>query len=133
MRELTDETFEHEVRVLRRRRQAWHVRRVVREVAVHLENEVRAKLERTPEACEIGGAEAFLALPMQHVHVVVLGGQAIGDLPCSVGRVVVDHEHVQVVEVEPAKCRDHRLEVLALVVRGEADQVAHGPYHRRGG
>ena len=34
---------------------------------------------------------------------------------------------------ELAERGDHRLEVLALVVRGQADEVLHGPYHREGG
>ena len=88
------------------------------EVAVHLEDPLRTHLQRAVESGEVGGAEALLLLPVQHVDALVGGGQAVRDLSGPIRRVVVDHEHVQVVDVEPAQRVDHRLQVLALVVRG---------------
>ena len=55
---------------------------------------------------------------MEDLHVVELGGEAVGQLARPVGGVVVDHEDVHVLVAERAQ---HRLEVLALVVRGKTD------------
>ena len=80
--------------------------------------------ERAPEACEIRRAEAFLRVAVQHRHEVELLREPVGELAGAVGRVVVDHEHADAVRRERA---EHRLEVLALVVRRQADRgVRHG-------
>ena len=50
---------EHEVGVLRRREQPRHVGRVVREVAVHLDDQLGARVERAAEAGEVGRARAL--------------------------------------------------------------------------
>ena len=58
---------EHEVGAgLGRRDQARHVLRVVREVAVHLEHELGAVVERAPEAREVRGPESLLGRAVQH-------------------------------------------------------------------
>ena len=95
------------------------------EVAVHRRHEVGAGLERAPEAGDVGGPQALLALAVEYVQRVELGGEPVRELPGPVGRRVVDR---------PARGRRgrcsvehaddgprHRLEVLALVVGGEAD------------
>ncbi len=94
----------------------------MREVAVHLEDELRPVGERAPEAGEVRGAEPFLARAVQDGYVRVLGREAVGELARPVRRAVVDHEHRDVVLAERVH---HRLEVLALVVRGQADGRAH--------
>ena len=91
---------------------------IVREVAVHLEDQLRSVCEGPLEAREIRGAEALLALAMEHGNEVELGRQPVGDLTGSIGRVVVDHEHAHAKRREGA---EHRLDVLALVVGREAD------------
>jgi hypothetical protein len=54
---------------------------------------------------------------------VELRSETIGDFARAVRRVVVDHEHIDVVRRE---CVQHQLEVLSLVVGREADgRVAH--------
>ena len=107
------------------------VGRVVREVAVHLEDQLGAVLERAAEAGEVRGAEALLARAVQDGHAVELGGERVRDVSGAVGRVVVDHEHAHAEAVQRA---NHALDVLALVVGGEADGGAQGAaYHRRDG
>ena len=93
---------EHEVCVVSGLRQARHVARIVGKVAVHLEDPLRAHLQRAVEPGEVGGAEALLPLPVQHVDALVGAGEAVRDLPGPVRRVVVDNEHVQVLELESA-------------------------------
>ena len=68
----------------------------MREVAVHLEDELGAVGERAAEAGDVGGPEALLALAVEHVDVGELGREAVGELAGAVGRVVVDHEHAHV-------------------------------------
>ena len=55
------------------------------EVAVHLHDQLGAVGECVPEAREVGGPEAFLPLPVQHVDPVELGGQPVRDLARAVG------------------------------------------------
>ena len=103
------------------RDQSWHVVRVVGEVAVHLEHELGAVVERAAEAGQVGGPEPLLRRRGAAPRPRLLGGEPVGEVASPVGRVVVDHQHA-VVGPEPLEQRaHHRLEVLALVVGGEAD------------
>ncbi len=95
-----------------------HVGRVVREVAVHLEHELGAAREDVPEPVDVGAAESLLPRPVEHFDPGKFGGEPIGDLARPVGGVVVDDKDVHVLVRERAH---HRLEVLALVVRRQAD------------
>src|SRR5256884_5488778 len=60
---------------------------------------------------------------MQDLHVVELGGESLGEFSCPVRRVVVDHENAHALFPERVQ---HRLEILELVVGGEAND---GPRH----
>ena len=66
----------------------------MRAVGVHLDDDVVAVLERPVEAGEVGGAEALLALAVQHVDVVVGGGEPSAIAAGAVGAVVVGDEDV---------------------------------------
>src|SRR5919204_3044697 len=55
---------------------------------------------------------------MENADVAELGGEPVGDLAGAVRGVVVDDENVHVLVAERAQ---HRLEILALVVRGQAN------------
>jgi hypothetical protein len=101
-----------------RRDEPWNVGRVVREVAVHLEDQVGVGAECVSEGGEVGGTEPFLAGSMQHGDVVELRREPVGDLAGAVRGVVVDHEDADAVRAERVH---HVLEVLALVVRRQAD------------
>ena len=57
----------------------------MREVGVHLEDQVGALRERNLEAREVGAPEALLARPVEHADPLDLLGQAIGDLTRAVG------------------------------------------------
>src|SRR5439155_17138149 len=74
--------------------------------------------ERVSEAGQIGGTETLLALAVENVDVAELPGEPVGELAGPVGGVVVDHQDADALVAERAQ---HRLEVLALVVGGEAD------------
>src|SRR6478752_7548152 len=111
-----------------------HVRRIVREVAVHLQDELGALVERAAEAGEVRRAEPLLALAMEDGDERQLRGEAIGELPGAVGRVVVDHEHAVAVAQNALQGAQHRLEILVLVVGRQADGGAHvGAYDRHHG
>src|SRR5207247_8787148 len=64
----------------------------------------------------------LLALAVKHRDVVEFLREPVGELARPVRRVVVDDEHRDTVLSERA---DHPLEVLALVVGGQADGRAH--------
>src|SRR5262249_8227418 len=80
--------------------------------------------KRAPEAGEVRRTEPFLHRPVENADVVELLGEAIGELTGAVGRVVVDDEDVHALVAERAQ---HRVEVLALVVRGGADSGSRHP------
>ena len=94
----------------------------MREIAVHLEDELGAVGQRLSKARDVGGAEPLLARPVEYVHVVELLRQAVGEPTGPVRRIVVDHEDTHALFAQRA---EHRLEVLALVVCGQADDRGH--------
>ncbi len=111
---------------LARSDQAGHVLRIVGEVAVDLEHELGPRRQGPAEPRDVGGPKALLGGAMQHVDPGQLGRERIGDRAGAVGRVVVDHENAVAGGIEhSAECPHHRLQVLALVVRGETDQSPH--------
>src|SRR5205814_536668 len=75
----------HEVDVAGGLDQARQVGRVVREVAVDLDDQLGVPVENAPEAGQVGGAETLLPLAVEHLDVVELGGQPVGQLAGSVG------------------------------------------------
>src|SRR5262249_55939812 len=95
------------------------------EVAVHLENELRAVAQRTPKARDVGRPESLLRRPVQHVDVAELQSEPVGEVAGTVRRGVVDHEDPVAVAQHRTQRAHHRLEVLELVVRREADGRAH--------
>jgi hypothetical protein len=98
----------------------------VGEVTVHLEHELGAVGERTAEAGEVGRPEALFARPVEDVDEGKLRCEPVGDLAGAVGRAVVDDEHAVLRPKHRAERVHHRLEVLLLVVGGQADRCAHG-------
>ena len=111
---------EHQVGIARGGDQPRHVGRVVREVGVHLEDQLGPAGQRLPEARDVGAPEALLAAAVQHLDGLVLGGEPVRDRTGAVGRVVVHHEHAVLARrlgQLGEHGRDDRLEVLGLVVR----------------
>ena len=95
------------------------------EVAVHLEHELGAVGQSTPEPGDVRRPDPLLGCAVEHRDPRQLPGQSVGDLAGPVGRSVVDHEHAVARGVQDVAERPHhRLEVLALVVRREADDGA---------
>lgn len=115
---------EHEVGLSGGSDEPGKVGRAVREVTVHLDDEVGAGCERLPEPRQVRRAEALLARAVQHVEERAAGSQLVGELAGPVGGVVVDDED-SALDASPRERlvngHDEWLEVLALVVGGEAD------------
>ena len=63
---------------------------------------------------------------MEDVHVPELGREPIGEPTGSIGRVVVDDEHPAALGEHLAEAAQHGLEVVPLVVCGQADDGSHG-------
>ena len=85
---------DHQVGPLGSLQQARQIGRVMGEVGVHLQDQRGAAGEGAPEAGDVGGAESFLAWPVQDADVLVALGQPLGDLPGAVGRTVIDDQDV---------------------------------------
>src|SRR5262249_26097524 len=73
--------------------QSWYVLRVVREVAVDLDNELGAARERVVEAGDVRRPEPFLGGAVEHLDPRQRRRQPVRELPGAVRRVVVDHEN----------------------------------------
>ena len=104
------------------------VGRVVGEVAVHRGDELRAVAQGALEPGDVRGPEALFALAVQDVEEGELPRQLVREAARPVGGRVVDHEHAPVERMlaeHGPEGTDHRLEVLALVVGGKADDQPH--------
>ncbi|GAA3073713.1 hypothetical protein GCM10020000_68290 [Streptomyces olivoverticillatus] len=84
-------------------------------VGVHFHQDAVAVVQAPAEARQIGGPQPLLALPVQHLDVVVVGGQLVGELAGAVGTVVVGDEDVRLRYGLPYP-GDDGLDVLRLVV-----------------
>ena len=100
------------------------------EVEVHLQDQA-GPISRAPEAVEVRRPESLLARPMEDVDPVARPARrsAISPVPSGELSSITSTSRPHAALAEGA---DHRLEVLALVVRGEAD-TDHVPYDRRRG
>ena len=104
---------------------------IVGEVRVHLEHELGPGAKRPPEPGEVRGADPLLLAPVQHLDVLALDGEPIGELTGAVRGVVVDDEEPVIGRGGRERARrrlDDRLEVLHLVVGGQHEP---GPGHGR--
>ncbi len=84
----------HQIGVLGQREELWQVDGIVREIGVHLEDEVVALLDGVMEASDIRGSQAHLAGAMQHVNGAIARGQFVGDFAGAIGRIIVDDKEV---------------------------------------
>ncbi len=92
----------------------------MREVGVHLDHSLGARIQRVGETREIRRAEAGLPRSVQHLDPFALGRQAVGDRAGAVRRGVVDHQHVGARQGGEHAAHDG-LESGRLVVGGKDD------------
>jgi len=100
----------------------------VREIAVHLGDQVGTLGEGTREAVEVRRSDPSPLRPVQDGGVVQLLREPGGDLARAVAGAVVDDQHAAVEAVlreDSSEGTNERLDVLTLVVRGHADGQAH--------
>ena len=110
-----------------RRDQSGQIGRIVPEVGVHLDDNLRVAFEKVVEGSGIGGAESFLCLAMHDRYPVVIPAESVGNATGAVGGGVIDYENV-VSEVGDGSGQVGK--VLALVVGGYDDRDPlrrHGP------
>ena len=86
---------EHQIGVANRGQKLRQVAGIVREVCVHLKDEGVVALERPLEPRQIRTAKSLLPCAMKHMNARIGGGQLIGELSGAVGRVVINHQHVE--------------------------------------
>ncbi len=96
----------------------------MREIGVHLEDQLRAAVQGQLESGQVGLPEALLAGAVQDLHVRVVLRQPVGELSGPVGRGVVHHQD-RVVGRRAGQRGPHgaheRLEVVSLVVGRQDD------------
>ncbi len=96
------------------------------EVGVHRDGEVGALRNRSAEPGDVGGAEAELALAVDHLDApVVLRRQPVGDLAGAVGGGVVDDDHADVYGLGEQPL-DERRDVLSFVIGWDDDAGGQG-------
>src|SRR5262245_6158333 len=95
--------------------------RPVRAIGVHLDEDVVISLEPPAETSDVRGPEALLAIPVEHMDLRILGGEAIGKLASAVWTRIVHNQDVDRRDggANPA---DDPLDVLSLVVRRDSNQ-----------
>ena len=99
--------------------------RGMREVRVHLHDEVGRERERSPEALLVGRADAEAGTVVDEVHARVGGGERLDRSRRAIGRVVVDDQDVAV--GRRTHGGDELRDVLPLVVgRDDDDRARHG-------
>ena len=87
---------DHQVGILRGLQKLRNVHRVVRKIAIHLENKImREVLQYVLERRDVSSAQTFFACSMQYKNPFgMLPAQLVGDLACAVGGVVVNDQDV---------------------------------------
>ena len=115
----------HEVAVTRRFQEAWNVLRIVREITVHLENELVVALEGPSKTGAVGSAEAILRGPVQDVRPRLSLGEGFREGAGAVGRVVVYHQHIGLSREGEQPLRE-KGQILPFIVGGYDDK---GPDH----
>ena len=93
---------------------ARQVFRVVGQIRVHLENQIRARLERVAQTVDVRPSEAAGALPMHHFDPSRMPAREFfGDLAGPVRRGVIDDQHPKPRMRENAR-RENRQILLSL-------------------
>jgi hypothetical protein len=97
------------------------VRRIMREVGVHLADQVRVAMKRQAEALDVRAPEAALVGPVDDLQTPKGSArQIVGQLTRAVRRLIVDDHHRVAFVLE--NLTDERRQVLALVVGRDDDQ-----------
>ena len=100
------------------------VLRIVRQVRVHLADEVGVGEDSAAKSFEVGDAQAALAGPMQRLHASrILLAERVGNLAGAVGRLIVEHHHVHAGDRH--QIGDEDRQVVLLVVGRNQDQRLH--------
>ena len=96
----------------------------MRQVGIHLADQVGVTGDGVPEALEVRHAAATLAGAMQHPHPAgILHRQSIGHRAGAVGRLIVEHHHLGARHREDVGHQDRQ--VLPFVVCRDQDQRLH--------
>ena len=103
--------------------QAQQIFGVVREIAIHLEDEPVVACQGPLEPCDVGCAEPELAFPFEQVNALgVLGLGFLDQRRGAIGRSVVHHEDVEG-ERQTHDGVQHPHDVFLFVVRRNDDQA----------
>jgi hypothetical protein len=68
--------------------------RPMRAIGVHLDEDLVVSLESPAETSDVSGAKTLLGVPVEHMDLQIIGGQAIGKLPRPVWTGVVHNQDV---------------------------------------
>ena len=102
---------------------------IVRQIAIHLEDELIVSLQGPLERLTICPPKTILFLLMEHVHAWIFGGNFVRQLSRAVGRVAIHHQQFDFrgMAHEPL---DNDREIILLVVSRDDDEgfLAHRVY-----
>src|SRR5260221_4509691 len=105
----------------------------MREIGIHLERRLVAVLQGIPKACEIGGAQPQFAGAVEHMHPGVPLLYLVGELPCAIGGMLLDDQHIGLLRIRKALF-EQRTQILNLVIGWDNHQRLHtilSPFYSR--
>ena len=97
--------------------------RGVREVRIHLYDDVCFEAQRLREPCLVGGTEALLLWAVQDVEARLVLGELFRELAGSVWRIVIDDQDLDA-RILGEDARDEIRQVFDLIVGGNDDDTA---------
>ena len=90
-------------------------------IGVHLKDEFELPFQGPVKPCNVRPAQPLLFSPVQDVCAFILRADPVGDLPCSVGRTVIDDQ-----DFTPGRRLENRrgngFDIFPLVVGRNDDQ-----------
>ena len=110
---------------LERRQEPRNVGRIVAEVGIHVYRDFEATAAGEPKAFEDRTAQAAATAADEHVEARLATGPLAGDLPCAIGRIVVDDQELNVGRAGEHGI-DQMLDVFPFVVGGRLHEHAAG-------
>jgi hypothetical protein len=93
----------------------------VRAIGVHLDEDLVVSLETPAETSDVSGAKTLLAMPVEHMDLQIIGGQAISKLPRPVWTSVVHNQDVDGRNGGANPAHDP-LDILSFVVRRDNNE-----------
>ena len=97
---------------------------IVREVGIHLIDELKALFDRIGESTTVRGSEAELAFALDQMNPVITCLSLAYERCRTIRRPIIDHQNVEIREDSVHRIHDAE-DVLAFIERWNADDTLH--------